>query len=164
MPTNPAPTAERFKVVEAAMKRHQFRQDALIEVLHTAQNLFGHLAPELLHFVARRLKLPPSRVHGVATFYHFFTLAPKGAHTCTVCTGTACYVKGADRLVAAAEEAAGIRAGETTPDGRLTLTITRCVGTCGSAPVVVLDGEVIGHAEPDQLTARVKGWRTRGAE
>ncbi len=157
------PTAgERFKVVEAAMKKFQFRQDSLIEVLHTAQNLFGHLAPDLLDFVARRLKLPPSRVRGVATFYHFFTLASKGAHTCTVCTGTACYVRGADRLVAAVEQVAGVRAGGTTPDGQLTLATTRCVGTCGLAPLVVLDGEVIGHATPDTLTARVEGRLSRG--
>src|SRR6478736_6009535 len=112
--SEPHPGGERFKPLEAALKEHQFRQDALIEVLHTAQQLFGHLAPDLLHFVARRLKLPPSRVFGVATFYHFFTLKPKGAHTCVVCTGTACYVKGADALIAAVEGAAHIRAGETT--------------------------------------------------
>jgi bidirectional [NiFe] hydrogenase diaphorase subunit len=170
MTTQPNPTAatppvaERFAVVEAAMKKHQFRPDALIEVLHAAQNLLGHLAPELLSFVARRLKLPPSRVHGVATFYHFFTLTPKGAHTCAVCTGTACYVKGAERLLAAAEDRAGIHAGETTADGRLTLATTRCVGTCGLAPLVVLDGEILGHATPDDLAARVKGWLNRGAD
>lgn len=158
----PHPRGERFDLLEATMKRHQFRQDALIEVLHFAQELFGHLAPDLLRFVARRLKLPPSRVHGVATFYHFFTREPKGAHTCVVCTGTACYVKGADALVAAVENEAHVRPGETTPDSRLTLSTTRCVGTCGLAPLVVLDGTVIGHATPEDLAGRVKGWLNRG--
>ena len=80
----------RFKMLDATMKRQRFQADALIEVLHTAQELFGHLEPELLLHIANNLKLPPSRVYGVATFYHFFSLTPKGAHTCVVCMGTAC--------------------------------------------------------------------------
>ena len=85
---------KRFKILEAHMKKHQFKQDALIEVLHKAQELFGYLEDDLLLFVAYKLKLPASRVYGVATFYHFFTLKPQGRHTCVVCMGTACYVKG----------------------------------------------------------------------
>ena len=81
---------KRFKILEVHMKKHQFRQDALIEVLHKAQELFGYLEDDLLLFVSYKLKLPPSRVYGVATFYHFFTLKPKGEHTCVVCMGTAC--------------------------------------------------------------------------
>ena len=105
---------KRFKILEAHIKKYQGRQDALIEVLHKAQELFGFLEDDLLLFVAYRLKLPPSRVYGVATFYHFFTLKPQGAHTCVVCLGTACYVRGSDRVLAAIEEQAGIKAGETT--------------------------------------------------
>lgn len=82
---------KRFKILDATMKRHQYQQDALIEVLHKAQELFGYLENDLLHYIAQSLKLAPSRVYGVATFYHLFSLAPKGAHTCVVCTGTACY-------------------------------------------------------------------------
>ena len=159
-----APAEERFRLLEVAMKKNQFRQDALIEVLHTAQKLYGYLEPDLLHFVARRLKLPPSRVFGVATFYHFFTLKPKGVHSCVVCTGTACYVKGGSKLLATLEQAAQIRAGETTPDGQLTLSTTRCVGTCGLAPLVVLDGTVIGHETPEDLATRAKGWLQRGTD
>ncbi len=94
---------KRFKILEVHMKKHQFRHDALIEVLHKAQELFGFLEDDLLLFVAYKLKLPPSRVYGVATFYHFFTLKPKGEHTCVVCMGTACYVKGADKVIAAVQ-------------------------------------------------------------
>src|ERR1022692_869008 len=104
---------KRFKILEAHIKKHQFKQDALIEVLHKAQELFGFLDDDLLLFVAYRLKLPASRVYGVATFYHFFTLKPKGAHTCVVCMGTACYVRGADKLLAAVEQQAGIKAGRS---------------------------------------------------
>ena len=97
---------KRFKILEAHIKKHQFKQDALIEVLHKAQELFGYLEDDLLLFIAYRLKLPTSRVYGVATFYHFFTLKPKGKHTCVVCMGTACYVRGADKVLAAVEDKA----------------------------------------------------------
>ena len=167
MPAAPAaahPSGDkRFKLLEAAMKKHQFRADALIEVLHAAQQLFGYLEPDLLLFVARGLKLPPSRVYGVATFYHFFTLRPQGKHTCVVCTGTACYVKGADALLAAIKRQTGVGPGETTPDGNLSVLTARCLGACGIAPAAVLDGTVKGHETPDALLADVKGWVPGGA-
>jgi bidirectional [NiFe] hydrogenase diaphorase subunit len=152
----------RFKLLEVAMKRLQHRQDALIEVLHTAQGLFGYLELDLLHFVASHLKLPLSRVYGVATFYHFFTLKPKGEHSCVVCTGTACYVKGADALLAAVGKAADVEPGETTADGRLSLLTARCLGACGIAPAVVVDGTVMGHQSPQGLLEHLKGWLPRG--
>jgi bidirectional [NiFe] hydrogenase diaphorase subunit len=153
---------KRFKLLEVTMKRHQYAQDALIEVLHAAQNLFGYLEPGLLYFIAHHLKLPPSRVYGVATFYHFFTLRPPGRHTCVVCTGTACYVKGADAILAAVGREAHVRPGATTPDGRLSLLTARCLGACGVAPAVVLDGAVHGHQTPESLLREVKGWLARG--
>ncbi len=148
----------RMKLLEATMKRHQYQADALIEVLHTAQELFGYLDNDLLLYVAHSLKVPPSRVFGVATFYHFFSLKPQGEHTCVVCMGTACYVKGAANLVSAIENMCSIKAGETTADGKLTLLTARCLGACGIAPAVVLDGEVVGHETPEALQERVKGW------
>jgi bidirectional [NiFe] hydrogenase diaphorase subunit len=153
---------KRFKLLEVTMKRHQFSQDALIEVLHSAQGLFGYLESNLLYFVAHHLKLPLSRVYGVATFYHFFTLKPKGKHTCVVCAGTACYVKGAEQLLAAVSGAAHIRPGETTNDGELSLLTARCLGACGVAPAVVLDGAVHGHQTPSTLLQQLKGWLPRG--
>ena len=116
----------------------------------------------ILHFVAHHLKLPPSRVYGVATFYHLFTLTPRGRHTCIVCTGTACYVKGADKLLAAVSQAAGVESGQTTADGELTLRTVRCLEPCGIAPVAVLDGTVHGHETPEKLLEQVKGWLPRG--
>ena len=153
---------KRFKLLEVAMRRHQFKQDALIEILHSAQELFGYLELDLLYFVARHLKLPPSKVYGVATFYNFFTLKPNGEHTCVLCTGTACYVKGADALLHAIEDAAGIRAGETTSDGKLSLVTARCLGACGIAPAVVIDGTVKGKETPDSLVCQLKGWLSGG--
>src|SRR5215468_3220509 len=149
---------KRFQILEAHMKKHQFKQDALIEVLHKAQELFGFLEDDLLLFIAYKLKLPASRVYGVATFYHFFTLKPKGRHTCVVCMGTACYVRGADKILAAIEARARIKAGETTPDNELSLLTARCIGACGIAPAVVYDGTVTPRQSPEATLEHVKGW------
>jgi bidirectional [NiFe] hydrogenase diaphorase subunit len=154
---------KRFRILDATMKRHQFHQDALIEVLHQAQDLFGFLETDVLLYVAHGLRLPPSRVYGVATFYHLFTLKPQGLHTCVVCMGTACFVKGADRLLTALERAAGVAAGETTKDGALSLLIARCLGACGLAPAVVYDRQTAGQQTPEEALARVQPWLSRGA-
>lgn len=156
-PAQPHPSGDnRFKILEATMKRLQYQPDALIEVLHKAQELFGYLSTDMLFYIAHSLKLPPSRVFGVATFYHFFSLAPQGEHTCVICLGTACYVKGAAALLAAVEQAAGAKAGATTPDNRLSLMTARCLGACGIAPAVVFDGTVAGHQTVEQLLEQVR--------
>jgi bidirectional [NiFe] hydrogenase diaphorase subunit len=154
---------KRFTLLDAAMKRHRFAPDALIEVLHVAQKLWGHLEPGLLYYIAHALKLPPSRVYGVATFYHLFSFTPKAKHACVVCTGTACYVQGAGRLLAAVEECIGISPGETTADNQVSLLTARCLGTCGLALVVVYDDEVAGNQNPEAARERVKGWIRDGA-
>lgn len=153
---------KRFKVLDVTLKRHQYQQDVLIEILHKAQELFGYLEDGLLLYIARSLKLPPSRVYGVATFYHLFTLAPQGVHACTICTGTACYVKGAAKILATVEEYAKIPAGETTPDKQLSLLTARCLGACGVAPAVVFDGAVCGHQTPELVCDRLKAWLEDG--
>ena len=149
---------KRFKILEVHMKKHQFRQDALIEVLHKAQELFGYLEDDLLLFIAAKLKLPPSRVYGVATFYHFFTLKPPGKHSCVVCMGTACYVKGADKIIAAINEKYKIKSGETTPDNQLSLLTARCIGACGIAPAVTYDGQVAAKQTPATALEKLKNW------
>lgn len=154
---------QRFTLLEATMKRHQYQPDALIEILHTAQQLFGYLAPDLLHSIAHALKLPLSRVYGVATFYHFFSLTPKGRHTCVVCMGTPCYVKGAPGLLAAIEQATQIDAGQTTPDNLLSLEKVRCIGACGLAPLLILDGTVAGHQTQESALEHLKGWKEDGS-
>ena len=153
---------KKLKLLETVMKRHQYQhqyqQHALIEVLHAAQQLFGSLEVDVLYFVARHLKLSPSKVYGVATFYHFFTLKPQGEHACVVCTGTACYVKGADGLVRAVEREARIKVGETTANKKLSFLTARCLGSCGIAPAAVLDNTVKGMVTPTALLEQVKGW------
>jgi bidirectional [NiFe] hydrogenase diaphorase subunit len=154
---------KRFALLDAAMKRHQYRGDALLEVLHTAQELFGFLSLDLLVYVAHALKLPPSRVYGVATFYHFFSLAPRGRHSCVVCLGTACFVKGAAGVLAALERACGVRAGQTSSDGLVSVLTARCVGACSLAPTALFDNEIVGRVSPEAALARVGEWRGDGA-
>jgi bidirectional [NiFe] hydrogenase diaphorase subunit len=146
----------RFKLVDRALKRLQYQQDALIEVLHTAQEAFGYLSEDLLVYTAHQLKLPLSWVYGVATFYHFFSLKPQGEHTCIVCLGTACYVKQAGEIVTKLQEAFGIEAGQTTPDGKISLSTARCLGSCGLAPVLVVDGQVVGRETPETTLERIR--------
>jgi bidirectional [NiFe] hydrogenase diaphorase subunit len=153
----------RFKMLDASMKRQRFQPDALIEVLHTAQELFGYLQDDILLYVAHGLKLPPSRVYGVATFYHFFTFAPRGAHTCVVCMGTACYVKGGETLLATVRACAAQENRESRENGPfVSVETVRCLGVCGLAPVVVFDGEVCGTLEPALAEGRMKGWLEHG--
>src|SRR3954471_18634307 len=112
---------KRWKIVEATARRHGREPHALIETLHTVHECFGYLDETGLRFVASVLRVPLSRVYGAATFYHFFTLKPKGKHTCVICTGTACYIKGAPALLSAIELRHGIKPGETTADGELSV-------------------------------------------
>ena len=147
---------KRFRMLTATMKRYQYAPDALIEVLHQAQELFGYLEEDLLLYIAHSLKLPPSRVYGVATFYHFFSLKQKGAHTCVVCMGTACYVRGAANLLSTLERKYRVKAGETTSDNQLSLVTARCLGACGIAPAVVVDGNVEGHQTTESVIHRVE--------
>ena len=141
---------DRFALIDKHLKRVQYGQDQLIETLHIAQDVFGHLSEDILMYVARALLLPPSMVYGVATFYELFDFEPPGDHGCTVCTGTACFVKGADDVVRAVSNEYDLPAGKTSEDGRLTLKTARCLGSCGLAPVVVFDGTVHGHLGPEE--------------
>ncbi len=140
------------------MRKLGYRSDALIETLHTVQENFGHLDLEALKYVAACLRQPLSRVYGVATFYHFFSLQPKGKHCCIVCTGTACYIKGAGEVLSGLEGRWGVKAGETTPDGMLSVGTARCLGACGAAPVVVFDEEMLGKVTPEMALARTEEW------
>ena len=148
----------RMKMLDAAMKRQRHQPDALIEVLHTAQELFGYLDTDCLRYVGHCLQVPPSRVYGVATFYHFFTLKPRSAHTCVVCMGTACYVKGTAAILDTIQKTHHVEAGGTTPDGQISLVTARCLGACGLAPALVLDNDIAGGMTPDTALARLAEW------
>jgi bidirectional [NiFe] hydrogenase diaphorase subunit len=149
---------KRWKSVMATMRRHGHESFALIEVLHMVQEAFGFLDDVSMRFVAASLRLPLSKVYGVATFYHFFSLKPAGEHTCVVCMGTACYVRGAGELLRAIEEVGHVKAGETTADNKVSVVAARCIGSCGLAPAVVNDGVVMPKAQPQDVKNQIRRW------
>ena len=156
----PAPPNQdkRWKLVDATMRRMGQHSRGLIETLHTVQEAFGYLDEQALRYVAMSLRVPLSRAYGVATFYHFFTLKPAGEHTCVVCLGTACYIKGAPQLIDAMRRDLEIGPGETTADGKVSLLTARCLGSCGLAPAVVYDQEVAGKVTPQSLGEHLTKW------
>jgi bidirectional [NiFe] hydrogenase diaphorase subunit len=154
----PAPPSDdkRWKLVNGTMRRNGYARHALIETLHSVQGAFGYLDEPSLRYVAASLDLPLSKVYGVATFYHLFMLKPKGRHACVVCTGTACYIKGATGLLDTVQKHCDVAPGETSEDGRLSLLTARCVGACGLAPAVVIDGSVLGKQTPESVLSKVQ--------
>ncbi len=155
---NPPDGDRRWKIVEATMRRHGYEPTALIETLHSIQETFGFVSRDALNYVAESLNLPPAKVLGVATFYNLFNLNPVGEHVFSLCTGTACYVKGAGEIVDFMKEEFGLEPGQTTPDGKLTFMVARCVGACGLAPVMILDGEVVGKLSVEEMKAKIREW------
>lgn len=146
----------RFKAVDLAMKRAHYEKDSLLEVLNAAQEAFGFLTEDLLIYISNHLHVPLSQIYGVATFYHLFSFEPLGEHNCVVCTGTACHVKGSWEIVERLAGQFSVIAGETTEDGFFSLTTARCLGSCGLAPVIVLDGEVGGRQTPQTAARKVQ--------
>jgi NADH:ubiquinone oxidoreductase 24 kD subunit len=153
---SPPSDDQRWQTVETRMRRLGNRPDALIEALHSAQQAFGYIDADALHYIGETLSVPPSKVFGVATFYHYFTLRPRGAHTCVVCTGTACFINGADEILASIEARIGVKPHETTADGTLSLMTGRCFGSCSLAPAAIVDGEVEAHVDVAELVARLE--------
>lgn len=132
---------------------------ALIQVLHHAQGIFGYLPKEVQLHIARKLNISPAKVYGVVSFYSYFTTEPRGEYKISVCLGTVCFVKGADKILAEFEKELGIKAGETTKDLKFTLEGLRCVGACGLAPVVVVNGKVYGQVRPENVSKILDNYR-----
>lgn len=144
-------TDPRVKLLMAKIKKENYRPDALIEILHAAQNAYGYLPMNVLVFITKELKVPPSRVYSTVTFYHFFSLKSKGEHTCLVCTGTACYVKGAQVILDELEKGFGLKSGQVSADNKLGIQTARCIGACGLAPAVVIDDQVHAKVKPEEI-------------
>ncbi len=155
---SPPSSDKRWRIVDATMRRNGYLGTALIEALHTTQDSFGYLDESGLRYCAQSLRVPLSKVYGVATFYHIFSLRPPGRHACVVCTGTACYIRGAPGLLSTLQQLTGIKPGETTEDGGISVLSARCLGSCGLAPAVVLDGEVHGKITPPELQEKIESW------
>jgi NADH-quinone oxidoreductase subunit E/NADP-reducing hydrogenase subunit HndA len=137
-------------------------QGSLILVLHKAQDLFGFLPREVMDHVADRLMVPAADVYGVATFYSYFTLEPRGKYPVSVCMGTACYVKGAPAILGTVEEQLQIKTGQTTEDGLFSLVECRCIGACGLAPVITIGKDVYGRLTADQVPEILAKYRQDG--
>lgn len=142
-------TAEQRQKLQEAIERNKEVPGALLPILHEAQEIYGYLPIEVQQAVADGLGISLSEVYGVATFYSRFSLTPKGKHRISVCLGTACYVKGGDKVLAEVEKKLGIKSGECTPDGLFSIDSCRCVGACGLAPVMMIDEEVYGKLTPE---------------
>ena len=156
----PAPLIEYIAGIMKGPEPHS----QLISVLHKVQGHFGYLAPDQIDAVAQLMRIPQAKVTGVATFYHFFRLKPRGKFMVHVCLGTACYVKGASEIAERFKEELGVDFGETSKDGMFSLENSRCLGTCGLAPVVMIDEEVHGKIKPEQVRALLDTYRTKARE
>ena len=148
---------KRRRMVIGTMRRNGYAPDALIETLHTVQSAFGYLDDTSLRFVAHELHITLSKVFGVATFYHAFTLKPEGRHRCVVCLGTACYIKGSQAILQAVTRDYHITPGETTEDGEISLLTARCLGSCSLAPAAIMDEDVVGNLTPERALAELEG-------
>lgn len=137
-------------------------QGTLIAALHRAQDLYGYLPTGVMAHVAHELQVPEAYVYGVATFYSYFTLEPRGKYPVGVCMGTACYVKGSAAILSAVEKQLGIKTGETTDDGLFSLVETRCIGACGLAPVITVGEDVYGRLTANQIPEILEKYRQNG--
>ena len=144
-------TLEQATKLAEVIEQHKDQQGSVLPVLQAAQDIYGYLPIEVQTMVAEGLDVPLETVYGVSTFYSQFALTPKGQYHISVCLGTACYVKGSGKLIEKITEKLGIGPEECTPDGRFSLTACRCVGACGLAPVMMINGEVYGRLTVDQI-------------
>jgi NADH-quinone oxidoreductase subunit E/NADP-reducing hydrogenase subunit HndA len=144
-------TQEQEQKLLEVIAKNKDLPGALLPVLHEAQEIYGYLPIEVQQMVADGLNVSLSEVYGVATFYSRFSLTPKGKHKISVCLGTACYVKGSDKVLDEVEKMLGIKSGECTPDGLFSIDSCRCVGACGLAPVMMIDEEVYGKLTPAEV-------------
>jgi NADH:ubiquinone oxidoreductase subunit E len=144
-------TPEHREILDQILAENADRPGATMVVLTLAQEQLGFVSPEMQEYLADALDVPLSHIYGVLTFYSFFRMSPVGRHTISICMGTACYVRGGPTLVEKFQQVLGVKLGETTDDNRFTLEICRCVGACSQAPVVMIDDDVVGRVNPQDV-------------
>ena len=159
-PVNEDLPEEKFNELEAFIDNMETTKGALIAILHKAQELFGYLPRDVQLFIARKLGIPGAEVFGVVSFYSYFTTKPRGKHTMSVCMGTACFVRGADKVIERLKEKLGVESNEITDDGLFTLKDVRCIGACGLAPVVMVDDKVYGRVKEEDLDDIIKAYHS----
>lgn len=154
---NPHPSGDaRFGVLDQTLERYHYEPTALIQVLHAAQQLFGYLPADVLRYIAGKLKLPIAQVYGVVTFYHFFTMVPRGKHQVLVCTGTGCHVRGSKVILERLTQILGVAEGESTKDGLFSVHQARCIGACALAPAIAIGDDVYGKLSPNAMAKFVQ--------
>lgn len=152
-------TKEQEQQLLAEIERHKDQEGALMPILQAAQQIYGYVPYEVQKTVAEGLGKSMSEVYGVVTFYSQFSLYPKGEHQINVCLGTACYVKGAGKILERFEKELGISAGQCTADGKFSIDATRCVGACGLAPVISVDDDVYGKMTEEKVAEILEKYR-----
>ncbi len=153
---DPLADPAKKEIIDQVLDANQDLNGAMMVVLNELQGRIGFISETMQQYIAARLRVPVSAVHGVVSFYSFFTTTPRGRHTVKFCLGTACYVGGTPQLIEKAKQILGVEPGETTRDGAITLELCRCVGACSQAPVAVIDEEVNGRVRPNRLPQLVK--------
>lgn len=155
---------EKLNKLDEFINSLEEQEGELINVLREAQELFGYLSQDLQLYVSRKLDIPASKVFGVATFYSFFTLQPRGKHIINVCLGTACFVRGADKILEEFKKQLNITEGNSSKDGMFTIESLRCVGACGLAPVVVIDEKVFGRIKVEDVKRIIEEYKAKDVE
>ncbi len=150
---------EKIDIINRICDSFNNEPGELVNVLHETQHEFGYLPAEVQDVIAHNLNIPVAQVYGVVTFYTFFTMVPKGEHPISICTGTACYVRGAEKVLEEFKKELNIKVGETTPDGKFSINCLRCVGACGLSPVVLVGERVFGRVSPDGVKAILDEYR-----
>jgi NADH-quinone oxidoreductase subunit E len=164
IPSNdPLVIPEKKEIIDQILEANKNLPGATMVVLNEMQGKIGFISEPMQAYIARKLRIPISAVHGVVSFYSFFTTTPRGRHTVKFCMGTACYVGGAPQLIDKGKQILGIDPGETSKDGLITLEICRCVGACSQAPVVVVDDESFGRVRPNKFPQIIKGIQDKDA-
>ena len=157
IPANdPLNDPEKKRLIDEILEANKNLPGATMVALNELQSQIGFVSEPMQQYVAQKLRVPVSQVHGVISFYSFFTTQPRGKHTIKFCLGTACYVGGVPQLMEKAKQLLGIEAGQTTPDGNITLEVCRCVGACSQAPVIVVDEHVHGRVKPNKFPQLVR--------
>lgn len=137
---------EKYAELDAFIESKNCDRHELIAILHKAQDLFGYLPEEVQRHIAKKIDCPVSKIYGVVSFYSFFTMKKTGKYVIRVCLGTACFVRGSEKILREFEERLQIEPGNTTEDGRYTLETVRCIGACGLAPVIQVNGKTYGNS------------------
>lgn len=161
---DPLNNPEQREIIDRILEKNKDLAGATMVVLNGLQEAIGHISPAMQVYIAKKLDEPISRIHGVVSFYSFFTTTPRGQHTIKFCVGTACYVSGINQIIEKAKQILGIEPGQTTEDGLITLELCRCVGACSQAPVIVVDEEVQGRVKPNRFPKVIQDIKTKVAQ